>query len=238
MGEEGRVKLGRKGRAVLIGFWALFFISRFSVIRYGDTRILIFGISNLLEFIHQDKEALVVGSYTLRTEHGPVHLKPFCMVEIMSNKIWIIARSGKRLSHDLRVLESKLDEDIFIYFYDNEEVIEDVGPGTIAIDGVEVYAALIHFYRNKTISFIEIPIFDLTVLLSDGTEIKPDRATTVYLCFNENETWSLEFGYYAAENHDFLVKRAGQEEYEKYKTVDFKAHWGDFIGGELYEGRR
>jgi hypothetical protein len=239
--KNGQGKLGSRGRALLI----VFFASYLDVINYRDMKLFVFSISPpFVEFLYENKEVLVLGNYTLETEHGPVYLKPFCKIIVMYNKISKLS-DRKRMSHDLRVLGSKLSDEIEIRFYDNEEIIRVITqgreenariiePGTFVVDGVETYAVEIRFRQDNTVSGMTMPLLgDVGIVLSDGTEIKGKYGYGV-LWFETDETWRLHGDKYL---YNFLVKRAGQEGYEEYSAVNLRSHWGEFIEGILPEER-
>ena len=235
MGNTGIKKPGIIGILVAITF-IIGVITAFPIIRFNGKAILLFAPDRLTQqadFFH----ANILGSHVLETKHGEIRLARFSEVMIVNGLARIDTREFKagRASHNLVIEGIEIPPNVSIAFNNSDEV------SILVLDGQEINVsdiplAVERMVKNPSrhpdsiaIGVIRAPEY-IHIPLSDSTHLTVGQFRGSLIIFTDGESWELE-----RRSTGFLVKRPGETEYTRYRSITFGANWGEFIEGELFE---
>jgi len=235
--------------AVVFGPIILFLvIAAFPITRFYGNTIVVFAPQRILQLDRSNNwdrfGGRVLGNHVLETEYGEIRIGHLSPVSIISGRSdpWAIFRSeifeDGRSSHNLVFLGGEMPEHLGVWL--NRSQIIYLDPSyryqDMSIYGVPVRTGRIRI--NSPRDTADIVFFDGVgflqehITLADSTVL---NVTTARLSiYKDEQRWVLEAPP-AWRNSSLFVKRDGETEFAEYRSITFKANWGEFIEGVRLE---
>ena len=227
---------------------ALFFVfGTFTIVSFREQRMLMFTfeLSPLTLLRGERVEGWVIGNRVLETEYGKIYLGHWSKIEAYNHgirEVFSVNFQRGRAEHKLIIDEIELPREITIRInrdghisplalYHQEIIIFDIPLITNTI------------WLNPDFNLSDVVFSGLyppeKITLADFTQIyftmRIPRVNWRLHFHNENETWEmLAF----ARGDYFFVKHPSETEFQRYTSITFGQHWGNFIEGVLFEGRQ
>jgi len=229
---------------IIIVIAALYFVfGSFTIIRYKEQRMLMFTLelspANVINgrFI----KGWVFGNHVLETEYGEIVINHWSDIAAQQNtlfQIYYVNFQRERATHNLSINGMELPREILIRFnrfgqfgildLNNQEIIVACTP--IVVNRIHHN----HIDNPNNLTFYGNIFPEDGIILTDNTEINVPFPIHWLLFFHsETETWTLR----AAFGRFFLAKLPGESEFQRFTSITFGQHWGEFIEGIIFEGR-
>jgi len=236
-------------RSTLLTIWIVvallyYVFGSFAIIGYKEQRMLMFTFELSPANVINGRyiEGWVFGSRVLETEYGEIVINHWSKIAAQQHGINDIFRENfqrGRAAHNLSINGMELPREISIGFNRfgqirrlglyNQEIIISGTP-------IVVYQIDHNLMSNpNNLTFYGNIFSEDGIMLTDNTK-KNVLFPIHWLLFfhSETETWTLR----AAFGRFFLAKLPGETEFQRYTSITFGQHWGNFIEGVLFEGRQ
>ena len=225
-----------------------FIFGTFTIVSFKEHRMLMFTLElspiNLINGRYI--EGWVFGKRILKTEYGEITLNHWSRIAAQHHgifEVFCVNFQRGRAIHNLSIDGMVLPREISIRINRFGQFgILALNNQEINISSVPIVANWIYFNHRSNpnnITFAGHMLPKKDVILSDTTQISflPSRILHWGLYFhNETETWCFKVTVDHARWDYFLVKLPGETEFQRYTSIRFGQHWGNFIDGVLAEG--
>ncbi|MCL2381805.1 MAG: hypothetical protein FWC64_09495 [Treponema sp.] len=186
----------------------------------------------------------VLGDHLLETEHGEIKLRHLSEVLAVRNGIgWVEIQEFRegRASHNLVVNGIEIPPDVDIAFNDLNRIFSIRMHGSlratqeVIVSGIPLDINELSINPRRSVADIEMVVRNRegSVTLADSTVIELMDFPGALRFFKEDERWELEIARWRRTG--FLVKLPGETEFAEYRSIRFRADWGEFIEGVLFE---
>ena len=241
-------------RKIIVGFivviMVLQVISMFPSIEFDGQRVRMFAPMRPRDIYPLDIrpwghfEGRVLGTYVLRTEHGEITLRSLSRITAQWNTMSGINvanfREG-RAEHNLviggvimppyitigftfreRDLQASI---VLLRLFDQEIIVSDIPLG--------VNEVFVNHHRQTADIVMGVNSGPEYITLADITEIHIDPSRRflggLYI-YKDDALWVLRNAHFSVP-----VKRPGDTEFTRFRSITFRPNWGEFIEGELFD---
>ena len=227
---------------------ALFFVfGTFTIVSFKEQRMLMFTfeLSPLTLLRGERVEGWVIGNRVLETEYGEIILGHWSKIWAEEHKLILISQESfqrGRAIHNLTINGIDMPRDFTIrynrYGYFGTFTLYEQ---QIIIYGIPFRVDLIfhtHMDNPNNLSFTGHILPESSIILTDTTQISfmPFPILKELFFISETKTWILRVVPRNVSRHYFLVKHPSETEFQRYTSITFGQHWGNFIEGVLFEG--
>ncbi|GHT70769.1 hypothetical protein FACS1894110_22810 [Spirochaetia bacterium] len=247
-----KLKKPKRQTVVVLGIVLLYIGLRFPFVYYDGEAIWTVCFEPLNEIFAGDIKGYILGRYTLETQYGDITIKPFCSFQAHDHRIDYISATDfyeGRAEHNLVFLENKIDEFASIsFYYRNIERITveqefNLDKYSFGIEKIWVQCNISRA-NYGTITFT-VSQFPERIILSDGSEVEIVKDTVGtrevgivtdnwYFDLRPDGLWTMRG---IRDSNYAIVKLPGETEGQRYTSITFEENWGNFVDGELPDGR-
>ena len=222
--------------AVILG---IYLILSFPQIRHdSQTAFVLFAPDRL---VADPFSGRVLGTHVLQTEHGEIILKNYARIIAGGGRISRIDAKNFETglaSHNFVVEGIEIPQNISISFAPNRQTRNhqistlNIDDQEIILSGVAVNIRLLQVNHHSGADIVlngVIPVLGY-VTLTDNTQVRPvssSRYLGMISIFSDAGLWMLNYGI-----SGFLVRKPGDNEFVRFRSITFRQNWGEFIEGE------
>jgi len=208
----------------------------FPTVRFNDTSILLFAFDRLGSW--HTYTARVMGNHILETEHGEIRLGRFSRIQVSGNSFGIKADNFEngRASHNIVVEGIIIPQSARISFDGRHQVsVLTLYLQDVIVSGIPFAIADFQIRSPREIADISMTVGRTPeyITLADYTQIFVDPARWLWgglFFYNDAGVWVLREVF-----NGFMVKRPGETEFTRYRSITFRPDWGEFIEGVRWE---
>ena len=215
-------------------------ITAFPRVWHDGMGIRVFSIDRMVRenlFARMDSfEGRVLGNHVLETEHGEIRLGRGSLVGVFELGLGGIRDESfrrRRASHNLVVEGIAMPQNIRVAFDKSRITLLALDRQEIIIADVPLGVLLVSLLHNAEPADISMGVESAPeyIILSDYTQVRFDLRGLARLSMHKGEgTWELRNVHFSVP-----VMRLGETEFTRYRSITFRANWGEFIEGELFE---